>query len=228
MLQARWQTASACNNNAWIMLRPLCPPIPCMDNNAPHVRPYVPPYMQRVTQSRNAYKRAALLLLVLPIRIDSRRNTPTLHALSSVPYRPRIQTPCKNNQRATHTQQLFAPSTGQALHLTIPPAIQRHKASRNHCRQFRQPGQLRPASPQRIAQTINDRQPAEHKAARLAAALATIRPPGPYQPPQFAPTGQRFPLSAGYLRTIPATRAGILARLLAYLCTNECIFAYSQ
>lgn len=113
--------------------------------------------------------------------------------------------------------------------LTHSPTIRRHKAIRNHCRQFRQPGLFRPDSPQRIAQTVNDRQPAERNAARLAEALATIRRPGPYQPPQFAPIGQRFPVfPAGCLRPIQATRARILARLLAYLYTNECIFAYSQ
>lgn len=76
--------------------------------------------MQHVTQNRNAYKRAALLLLVLPIRIDSRRNTPTPYTLSSVPYRPRIPTPCKDNQRATHTPQIFAPL--QARRCTSFPA----------------------------------------------------------------------------------------------------------
>lgn len=47
-------------------------------------------------------------------------------------------------------------------------------------------------------------------------AVRQFRHPVPYQPPQFAPTGQRFPASpAGYLRTIPARYAGIPARSLA-------------
>lgn len=203
--------------------------------------------MQRTTRKPYTYKRAALLLLVLPIRIDSRRNTPTLYTLSSVPYRPRIPTPRKDNQRATYTPQPFAPSTGQALHssscvlscllscthttnaatlsrftlgriatnaangsttkrqplhLTHSPTIQRRKASRNHCRLLRQPGQFRPA---------------EHKAARLAAALATICPPGPYQPPQRAPTGQHFPLSCRIFADDPPQRAPALLRACLHI-----------
>lgn len=70
--------------------------------------------MQRITWEPHTYKRAALLLLVLALHIDSRRKTPTPHTLSSVPYMPRIPTPRKDNQRATHTPQLFAPL--QAMH----------------------------------------------------------------------------------------------------------------
>ena len=103
------------------------------------------------------------------------------------------------NQRAYHPPTIatnaanVSTMTGQPMHLTHSPTIRRRQARRNHYRQFRQPGQFRPAFPQRIAQTVNGRQPAEHKAARLAAALATIRQPGPYQPPQFAPTREHFP-----------------------------------
>ena len=84
MLQARWQTASACNNSAWIILRPLCPPIPCANSTASYVRPHILPHMQRTTWKPHTYKRAALLLLVLPIRIDSRHNTPQMHTLYCV------------------------------------------------------------------------------------------------------------------------------------------------
>lgn len=109
MLRACWHTVNACNNNAWIILRPYCPPIPCANNTASYVQPYMPPYMQRIMRNPHTYKRAALPLIVLALHIDSRRNTPTLHALSSVPYRPRMPTPRKDNQRATYTPQLFAP-----------------------------------------------------------------------------------------------------------------------
>ena len=109
MLQARWQTTSARNNSAWIILRPLCPPIPCANDSAPYVRPYIPPHIQRMTWKPHTYKRAALLLIVLALHIDSRRNAPTPYTLSSVTYRPRIPTPCKDNQRATHTPQIPAP-----------------------------------------------------------------------------------------------------------------------
>lgn len=268
MLRARWQSASACNNSAWIILRPLRQPIPCANNSASHVRPY----MQRTTWKPHTNKRATLLLLVLALHIDRRRNTPTPYTLSSVPYRPRIPTPRKDNQRATYTPQLFAPSTGRTLHffscvvscllscthstdaailarftleglqptrihststcnqrrqrfncepppllLTTPPTIQSRKASRNHCRQFRHPGLFRPAFPQWIAPTVNERPPAEHEAARLAAALATIRPPEPNQPPPFAPTGQRFPAFRRIFADDPPQRAPALLRACLHI-----------
>lgn len=272
MLQARWQTVSARNNSAWMILRPLFPPIPCANNSASYVRPYTPPYMQRITWKPHTYKRATFLLLVLPIRIDSRRNVPTPYTLSSVPYRARIPTPRKYNQRATHAPQISAPlqarrctsllacfpacypahipPTPQRLHgllwedrsqrahhpptlatnaangsttkrqpphLARSPTIWRRKASRSHCRQFRQPGLFRPAFPQRFAPTINNRQPAEHKAARLASALATIRQPGPYQPPQLAPNGQRSPLFRRIFADDPPQRAPALLRTCLHI-----------
>lgn len=54
--------------------------------------------MQRITWKPHTYKRAALLLFVLALRIDSRRDAPTLHTLASVPYSPRIQTPHKESK----------------------------------------------------------------------------------------------------------------------------------
>lgn len=175
-----------------------------------------------------------MLLHMLALRIDSRRNTPTLHTLSCVlscllscthtantatlsrftleglqPTCILSASTC-NQRRQRFNRETLPPC------LTHSPTIRRHKAIRNHCRQFRQPGLFRPDSPQWIAQTVNDRQPAEHKAARLAAALATICPPGPYQPTQFARAGQRFPAFPPDIcgRSAPA-RAGILARSLA-------------
>ena len=62
----------------------MCPPIPCANNSASYVRPYIPPHTQRIAWKPHTYKRAALLLLVLPIRIDSRHNTPQMHTLYCV------------------------------------------------------------------------------------------------------------------------------------------------
>lgn len=62
----------------------------------------------------------------------------------------------------------------QPLHLKILPTIQRRKASRNHCRQFRQPG--------------------------------------PNQPPQLAPTGQRSPLFRRIFADDPPQRAPAFLR----------------
>ena len=131
------------------------------------------------------------------------------------------------SQRAHHPPTLATNAVNgsttkrQPQHLTHSPTIQRRRASRSHCRQFRQPGLFRPDSPQWIAQTVNDRQPAERNSARLAAALATLHRPGPYQSPQFAPTGQHSPaFPPDICGRSATTRAGILACSLAYLCMN--------
>ena len=92
-----------------MILRPLCPPIPCANNTTLYARPYIPPHTQRIAWKPHTYKRAALLLIVLALHIDSRRNTPTLYTLSSVTYRPRIPTPHKESQRAMYTPQIPAP-----------------------------------------------------------------------------------------------------------------------
>ena len=65
--------------------------------------------MQRTTWKPYTYKRAALLLLVLALHIASRRNTPTLYTLSSLPYRPRVPTPRKESPRATHARNYSPP-----------------------------------------------------------------------------------------------------------------------
>lgn len=129
--------------------------------------------------------RAFLLVILHAYR--QRRNTFTVHPGRIV---TNVHTIRQRLQPANKRRQRFNRKTLPPC-LTHSPTIQRRKAGRNHCRQFRQPG--------------------------------------PNQPPQFAPTGQRFPaFPAGYLRTIQATRAGTLARLLAYLCMNALFFAYSQ
>lgn len=140
--------------------------------NAQHIRRKYPPHCRPGV--------ALLFLLAILLAIlhayHQRRNACTV-------YPGRIAT--------TRTQSAGACNQRQALHLTHSPTIQRRKASRNYCRQFRQPG--------------------------------------PNQPPQLAPIGQRFPaFPPDICGRSATTRAGILARLLAYLCMNVCIFAYSQ
>ena len=203
-----------------MILRPLFPPIPCANNSASYVRPYTPPYMQRITWKPHTYKRATFLLLVLPIRIDSRRNVPTPYTLSSVPYRARIPTPRKYNQRATHAPQISAPL--QARRCTS--FLARFPACYPACTQPTQREQTTNVASGSTAkrQPLNMKHSPtiqRRKASRIH--CRQFRQPGPHQPPQFTPTGQRFSdFPAGYLRTIPAAHAGILARLLAYLCMN--------
>lgn len=233
ILQARWQTASARNNSAWIILRPLRQPIPCANNSASYVRPYTPPYMQRITWKHHTYKRATLLLLALALRIDSRRATPTLYTVSSVPYRPRIPTPRKENQHATYTPQISAPL--QARRCTsfparypahIPPTPQPLHGSpwedRNHAHTIRRRLQPTPAAALDNSadgpETQGQPQPLQTIPPAWTVSAAAIRA-------NWA-TFSRF--SAGYLRTIrPSARRNsrALACIFIHKLMHFCIFA---
>lgn len=146
---------------------------------------------------------------------------------------------CRKRQRL----QTCRPSTDPPANASRTHSRTQRRSTAGHTEQRRASFRRRSTQPTQREQTANaangstaKRQPLHLKHSptikRRKARLnqcRQFRPPGQVQPPQFAPTGQRFSaFSAGYLRTIPAARGGTLARLLAYLCTNECIFAYSQ